>query len=157
MRGLSIRRRVRVPLAATTVVAAGLLGAAAVVFAAHPVEGAKYKGQIDNDPVNTKISFTVSGNGTEVRKLKTKADPVFFSDGCNEVTPEVEQESDPAHISSKGKFRGVIHYTYSNDAHAKAVVKGRFHRNGTEGGKVTATFPANHDCDGTAHHSTEVD
>jgi hypothetical protein len=157
MRSLSIRRRILVPLAATALIAAGLLGAAAVVLAAHPVGGAKYKGQIANDPVNTKISFKVSDNGTKVRKLKTKADPVFFSDGCNEVTPEVEQESDPAHISRKGKFRGVIHYTYSNDAHAKAVVKGRFHRNGKERGSVKATFPANHTCDGKAHYSTEVD
>ncbi len=158
MRSLTIRRRIRVPLTAAMLTAAALLGAAAVVLAAHPVEGAKYKGQIENDPVNTKISFKVSNNGNEVRKLKTKADPVFFSDGCNEVTPEVEQESDPADISRKGKFRGVIHYTYTEfGTHAKAVVEGRFHRNGKEGGTVEATFPANHDCDGTAHYSTEVD
>jgi hypothetical protein len=137
--------------------ALGALGvAAAFALAAHPVGGAKYKGQIENAPVNTKISFKVSNDGSTVKRLKTKADPVFFSDGCSEVTPDVEQDSNPAHISRKGKFKGVINYTYSNDATAKAVVKGRFHRHGREGGKVKATFPANPDCDGTAHYSTKA-
>jgi hypothetical protein len=136
---------------------AALLGAAAIVLAAHPIDGAKYKGKIKNDPVNTKISFRVSDNGNKVRELKTKDDPVFFSDGCTEVTPDVEQESDPADISRKGKFRGVINYTYSNDATAKAVVKGKFRKHGRRArGKVTATFPANPDCDGTAPFKTRV-
>ncbi len=158
MRSLSIRRRIRVPLTAAMLTAAALLGAAAVVLAAHPVEGAHYKGQIENDPVNTKISFHVSNDGTEVRGLKTQLDPIFNNDVCGGVTPSVTQESDTAHISRKGKFRGVIHYTYpeSGNSKAKAVVKGRFHRHGHEGGKVTADFP-NDDCDGTAHYSTEVD
>ena len=50
----------------------------------------------------------------------------------------------------------MIHYTYSNDARAKAIVKGRFHRHGNESGKVIATFPANPTCNGTAHYSTEA-
>jgi hypothetical protein len=138
--------------------ALGALGvAAAFALAAHPVGGAKYKGQIENEPFNTKISFKVSNDGRTVKGLKTKFDPIFLSDGCTDESPDVEQDSDPAHISRKGKFKGVIHYTYSNDATAKAVVKGRFHRHGREGGKVKATFPANPDCDGTAHYSTKVD
>jgi hypothetical protein len=40
-----------------------VLGGVAVVLAAHRVVGAKYKGKIKNDPVNTKISFEVSGDG----------------------------------------------------------------------------------------------
>jgi hypothetical protein len=157
MRSLSIRRRIRVPLAGTMVVAAGPVGAAAIALAVHPVEGAKYKGAIKNHPVNTEISFKVSNDGGEVKNLKTKADPVFLSDGCNAVAPDVEQESDPAHISHRGEFRGVIHYTYTDfGTHARAVVKGKFRRHGKEKGRVKATFPANHDCDGSARYSTVV-
>lgn len=160
MRSVLMGRRLRVPLAAAVLTGAALLGATAVVLAANPIEGAKYKGKIRNDPVNTKISFRVSDNGNKVRELKTKADPVFFSDGCTEVTPEVEQESDAADISRRGKFKGVIDYSYpgSGGATAKAVVKGKFRNHGRRAkGKVTATFPANPDCDGTARFKTKVD
>jgi hypothetical protein len=148
-----------VPVVAAVLTGAALLGAAAIVLAAQPIEGAKYKGKIRNDPVNTKISFRVSDNGNKVRRLKTRFDPVFFSDGCNEVTPSVEQESEPADISGRGKFRGVIRYTYTEDggATAKAVVKGRFRRHGRRArGRVIATFPANPNCDGTARFRTHV-
>ena len=130
---------------------------AAVALAAHPVGGAKYKGHIENNPVNTKISFKVSGNGTEVRDLKTKLDPIFNAAECGGTTSSVTQESSPAHISGKGKFRGVIHYTYpdSGGTHGKAIVKGRFHSDGTEGGKVIATFN-NPDCNGKGHYSTKA-
>ena len=152
----SVRHRSRLPVGAIALAIGALCATAALALAAHPVEGAHYKGKIENAPVNTKISFKVSQNGNEVRRLKTKADPIFVSDGCTDITPDVEQESNPAHISRKGKFRGVIHYTYSNDAHAKAVVKGKFHRHGRESGKLIATFPANPTCNGTAHYSTKA-
>lgn len=150
-------RRLRLPLGAAALGLVALCATAALALAAHPVEGGHYKGEIGNAPVNTKISFKVSQNGEKVHGLKTKADPIFVSDGCTDTTPDVEQESDPAHISRKGKFRGVIHYTYTDfGTHAKAVVKGKFHRHGNESGKVIATFPANPTCDGTAHYSTEA-
>jgi hypothetical protein len=152
-----VRHRSRLSLVATALALGALGVAAAFALAAHPVGGAKYKGHIENEPVNTKIKFKVSNDGDTVKRLRTKADPVFFSSGCTEVTPDVEQESDPAHISRKGKFRGVIHYTYSNDATAKAVVKGKFRRHGRETGKVKATFPANPSCDGKAPYETHVD
>jgi hypothetical protein len=144
-------------LGAATLGLGALCATAAIALAAHPVGGGHYKGHIQNSPVNTKIKFKVSQNGQEVRALKTKADPVFFGEGCDEVTPDVEQESDPAHISHKGKFRGVITYTYPGfpDDPAKAVVKGKFHRHGHESGKVIATFP-NEACNGTAHYSTKA-
>ena len=69
------RSRLRVGAAAIALGALGVM--AAVALAANPVSGAKYKGHIENNPVNTKISFKVSGNGTEVRHLKTKLDPIF--------------------------------------------------------------------------------
>ncbi len=148
----------RLPLGAAVVGIGTLCATAAVALAGHPVSGAQYTGQMENDPVNTKISFKVSNDGTQVKGLKTKADPVFFSDGCNEVTPDVEQDSRPADISRKGKFRGVIGYLYS-DAHAnaKAVVKGRFRRHHKVSGTVKATFPANPSCDGKAPFSAKVD
>jgi hypothetical protein len=152
----STRRRLRLPLGAAAVGLGVLCATAAVALAAHPVEGAKYKGQMQNNPLNTQISFRVSKDGSEVRHLKTKPDPIFPTAGCTDATPNVEQQSDPAHISRKGKFKGVIHYTYSNDARAKAVVKGRFRPNGRESGKVTATFPTNTDCNGTAPYSTNA-
>jgi hypothetical protein len=153
----SARRRLRLPLGAAAVGLGVLCATAAVALAAHPVEGAKYKGQMQNDPVNTQISFRVSNDGSEVRHLKTKADPIFLSDGCTDTTPDVEQQSDPARISRKGKFKGVIHYTYTGfDTHAKAVVKGKFRPNGRESGKVTATFPANPTCNGKAPYSTKA-
>jgi hypothetical protein len=153
----SVRHRSRLPVGAIALAIGALCATAALALAAHPVEGAHYKGKIENAPVNTKISFKVSQNGEKVHGLKTKADPIFVSDGCTDTTPDVEQESDPAHISHKGKFRGVIHYTYTDfGTHAKAIVKGKFHRHGKESGKVIATFPANPTCDGTAHYSTEA-
>jgi hypothetical protein len=151
-----VRHRSRLPLGAAVAGIGVLCVTAAVALAGHPAPGAHYKGQIQNDPVNTKIKFKVSNDGTKVKGLKTKADPVFFSDGCDEVTPDVEQESDAAHISRKGKFKGVIHYTYSNDATAKAVVKGRFRRHHKARGTVKATFPANPACDGKAPFSAKV-
>lgn len=153
----SVRHRSRLPVGAIALAIGALCATAALALAAQPVDGGHYKGQLDNPPVNTKISFKVSNNGNEVRRLKTKADPVFLSSGCDETTPDVTQESDPAHISHKGKFRGVIHYTYPGfDTHAKAVVKGKFHRHGRESGKLIATFPANPTCNGTAHYSTKA-
>ena len=66
------------------------------------------------------------------------------------------QKSKPAHISGKGKFRGEIRYTYpdSGGTHGKAIVKGQFHFDATEGGKVIATFH-NPDCNGTGHYFDE--
>jgi hypothetical protein len=148
------RTRLRIGAAA---IALGALGAtAALALAAHPVNGAHYKGHIENHPVNTKISFDVSNDGTKVRHLKTKLDPIFNDQVCGGVTPSVTQKSDPAHISHRGKFRGVIHYTYpeSGGTHGKAIVKGRFHGDGSEGGRVIATFH-NPDCNGSAHYSTQ--
>jgi hypothetical protein len=149
------RSRLRVGAAAIALGALGVM--AAVALAANPVSGAKYKGHIENNPVNTKISFKVSGNGTKVRHLKTKLDPIFNAAQCGGTTSSVTQKSKPAHISGKGKFRGVIRYTYpdSGGTHGKAIVKGRFHSNGTEGGKVIATFH-NPDCNGTGHYSTKA-
>ena len=151
------RHRSRLPLGAAVVGIGILCATAAVALAGHPVPGAHYKGHMENDPVNTKLSFKVSNDGTQAKGLKTKADPVFFSGGCTEVTPDVEQDSNPVDISRKGKFRGVIGYLYSNDATAKAVVKGRFRRHHKVSGTVKATFPANPDCDGKAPFSAKVD
>jgi hypothetical protein len=152
----SVRRRSRLSLVAAALALGALGVAAALALAAHPVAGAKYKGQIDNDPFNTKISFKVSNDGDTVKGLKTKFDPAFPSGGCTEETPGVEQESDPAHISRKGKFKGVIHYSF-NGVTAKAVVKGKFRRHGRAAGSVTSTFEANPSCDGTGHFETKVD
>jgi hypothetical protein len=146
----------RIPLTTAILAAALVLGGVAVVLAAHPVEGAKYKGKIKNDPVNTKISFEVSGNGEKVRDLKTKLDPIFNDAVCGGVTPSVTQGSNPANISRKGKFRGKIIYTYPDSGtFAQAIVKGKFRRHGRATGKVTASFP-NTDCDGEARFSTKV-
>jgi hypothetical protein len=151
------RHRSRLRVGAAAIALGALCGTAALAFAAHPVEGGHYKGHIDNPPVKTKISFKVSNDGTKVRDLKTKLDPIFNANVCGGVTQSVTQESDAAHISRKGKFRGVIHYTYpdSGGTHGKAIVKGRFLRNGTEGGKVIATFN-NPDCNGSGHYSTKA-
>ncbi len=152
----SVRRRSRLSLGAATLALGALCAAAALALAAHPVRGAHYKGVLPNPPFNTKISFKVSNDGSTVKGLKTKFDPAFPSDGCTEETPGVQQESDPAHISPKGKFKGVIHYSF-NGATAKAVVKGKFHPHGAETGKLTSTFPANPSCNGTVHYETEAD
>lgn len=158
MRNRSIRHRVHAPLMAGVLALAGLLATAAMVMAGQPVGGGHYKGNIDNGSVHTKISFRVSNDGNEVRRLKTKLDPIFHNNVCGGVTPSVTQESNPAHISNQGKFRGVIHYTYpeSGGTKGKAVVTGKFRSHGREDGKVTATF-ANPDCNGSGGYSTEVD
>ena len=59
-------------------------------------------------------------------------------------------------ISRKGRFKDVIHYTYPNDAKAKAVVKGKFRRHHKASGTVKATFPTNDTCDGKAPFSAKV-
>jgi hypothetical protein len=153
-----VRHRSRLSLVAAALALGALGVAAAFALAAHPVGGAKYKGHIKNEPVNTKIKFKVSNDGDTVKRLRTKLDPIFNDEVCGGVTPSVTQESDPAHISRKGKFRGVIHYTYpeSGGTKGKAIVKGKFRRNGRERGKVIASFN-NPDCDGTARYSTKVD
>jgi hypothetical protein len=131
--------------------------AGAVAMAAHPVSGGHYKGKIQNSPINTVIKFKVSNDGTTVKRLRTKLDPVFNADVCGGVTQSVEQESDPAHISRRGKFRGKINYTYpdSGNTKGKAIVKGKFRRHHRATGKVKATFN-NPDCNGTAHFQTKV-
>jgi hypothetical protein len=153
----STGRRPRLPLGAAALALVALCATAALALAAHPVNGGRYKGQIENSPVNTKISFKVNRSGTKVHHLKTKLDPIFNNDVCGGVTPSVTQESNPARISRRGKFRGVIHYTYpeSGDAHGKAIVKGKFHRHGKEDGKVIARFE-NPDCNGSAPYSTKA-
>lgn len=147
----------RVPLKATLLALVALGALAAFALGAQPVAGGHYKGHIDNSPVNTAISFRVSGNGAKVRNLKTKLDPVFGGSECGGTTPSVTQTSKPADISRRNSFRGVIHYTYpgSGGTHGKAIVHGKFRRNGRERGTVKASFH-NSACDGTATYSTKV-
>jgi hypothetical protein len=152
-----VRHRSRLPLGAAAAGIGVLCVTAAVAFAGHPAPGAHYKGQIENSPVNTVIKFKVSNDGTEIKRLRTKLDPIFNDAVCGGVTPSVTQESDPAHISRKGKFRGKITYTYpeSGNTHGKAIVKGKFRRHHRAAGKVKATFN-NPDCNGTAHFQANV-
>src|SRR5438477_13141694 len=130
---------------------------AALALAGQPVAGDHYKGHIQNPPVNTAISFKVSPNGTKVRHLKTRLDPVFGGQACGGTTASVTQTSKPARISGRGIFGGVIHYTYpaSGGTHGKAIVHGKFRSHRRERGTVTATFHNSH-CDGSAPYSTKA-
>lgn len=145
-------RRLRL-LGAAALGLVALCATAALALAAHrhhhshAVKGAFYSGQIDNPPADTFINLQVSDNGHQVGYF-TEGEPVFH--GC--TPPLVNSGSRAAHISRKGKFRGVIHY----DDESKAIVKGRFHRHRREGGKLIFKSPANPECNGRGHYSTEA-
>ena len=152
----SVRHRSRLSLGAAALALGALCVAAAFALAAHPVAGGHYKGQIENSPVNTKISFKVSNDGSTVKGLKTSSTRCSSAAAVPRRLRGSSRSLTRPTSPAKGKFRGVIHYSF-NGATAKAVVKGQFHRHGAETGKVTATFEANPSCDGTAHFETEVD
>jgi hypothetical protein len=145
--------RLRLPLVIGLALVA-LCATAALALASHQVAGAHYKGHIDNYHYNTPISFKVNDKGTEVRLLATDGAPVQNYPDC--MQPTLAHGSEPAPISKKGKFKGVIEYSGGGtDILATVVVTGKFHPGGRESGIVTGTFQ-DPDCNGSAHYSTKA-
>jgi hypothetical protein len=151
----STGRRLRLPLGAALLALVALCATAALALAAHPVAGGHYTGhETGNSGINAKISFKVNHKGTKVRDLKTKPDGVFNFPSCT-PDPTATQTSKPAEISNKGKFKGVVHYTYSGGGEGKAVITGKFKSHGREKGVLTGTFD-NPDCNGAAAYTTNA-
>jgi hypothetical protein len=129
------RRRPRIRATAFLVPAAAL-ALVPLAFAAGPVHGARYKGQVKSADVPIAVSFKVSGSGKRLSSFKI--DVPNLPNKCGYGGPDQVR---PAKAKIKGgKFSlKLTETTVGGTKVATAKVGGRFRSGGKEAGTIKTT------------------
>ena len=148
---LRASRTVGVAVAIAAVVGSTVLPTAAT----PPKAGATYEGQIIGAPTGQEaISFTVTRNGTSVRKLSVGPYVLRASCGSGGEPPAQSAKTVPI---KDGKFTAkVVYRSDTGDVVARAKVTGTFLRHGKEKGTVTADSYGDAPCHQSMPYRTHV-
>lgn len=148
-------RAILVKAASILLPGAGVLVAAAVAIAAHPVKGATYRGnaiatrKFHGLTFGGPVSFKVLANGS-VGDLKVPI-PAYCQYGG--IYPP---KSATAQVTRQGTFNKTLKvYTHNGQYEGKVTVTGTFYANGKESGKLHSYLVvAFANCDTTWTYST---
>ena len=131
-RGSVVRRRIVV----ATIAAAAASALAAVAVAAHPLDGATYRGSFTGS-ASTTLSFKVSANGKRVSGFTMDVPPVGCQGGAFG-----NPKPGSAAVTKQGTFTATLtlYFAPRNSVNGKVVVTGTFASKGREHGTVSSIF-----------------
>jgi hypothetical protein len=135
----------------TTAVLAAL-AASAVAFAAEPVPGGSYRGELAAPRDDVKVSFKVSDNGKRVTRIRMSDMPSYCRTGGARQPINFKR----APISRMGTFRSVVTKRFGSgprkgQMQVQVSIRGRFISEDVVKGRVTTNWTAAADpdlCDG---------
>jgi hypothetical protein len=122
--------------AAAFLVPAAVLALASVAFAASPVHGGKYKGQVKSAGVPIAVSFKVSSSGKRLSSFKI--DVPNLPNKCGYGGPNQVKPAKAAIKDGKFSLKLTERLGLSTSI-ATAKVTGRFKSGGKEAGTITTT------------------
>jgi hypothetical protein len=126
--------------------------AAAIAFAAAPVNGAKYSGHLNVASTET-VSFKVSASGKKVTNVRVTP---YLPNRCGSGGPPPPEVSKPAKIKG-GKFTAKVKDELTNGlVSGRATVTGKFLPGGKEMGVVKVPIPGAPECSGKFPYMTRT-
>jgi hypothetical protein len=128
------------------------LAASAVAFAAEPVSGGSYRGELAAPRDDVKVSFKVSKSGTRVTRIRMSDMPSYCRTGGARQPIKFKR----ARVSRMGTFRSVVKKSFGSgprkgQMQVQVTITGRFISEEVVKGRVTTNWTAAADpdlCDG---------